>query len=258
MANANIVPPGLFGPGILILTRQDVANATPFNVGFVQEFSYTIKGSPKSLFGQNQYALVSAVGTKTATAKCKAAVPSGQLLNQFLNGGTITLGTQTGMTSSPATAIPATPFQITPTVPSSGTFDADLGVVNAANNEPLILVTGTPAAGEYAHTAGLYTFSSADNVSGISVIISYAYTWTTAPGMSFTVPNAPIGTTPVFQLDYQTVLYGSAYYIRFYAAICSNIQVGHKLDDFAPPEYDFELFVNASQNLMKMSFGSQA
>ncbi len=258
MSNTNTVPQGLFGPGILWLTRTDVANSTPINVGFCNEFSTDLTYETKSLFGQNQFALLTARGTAKSTGKIKAATLSGQALNTALLGGTWAAGTQYDATTSPATAIPATPFTITPTVPSSGTWNQDLGVTNAATGEPFKLVTGTPTAGQYAVAAGVYTFSSADNTSGISVLISFAYTWLTAPGQSMTIANQQIGTTPTFQLDYKTTLYGATYYLRLFQAIGSKWAMAHKITDFAMPEYDFEFFSNAAQQIGIISVATQA
>jgi hypothetical protein len=58
MPQTNSVPQGLFGPGILILTRTDVANATPVNVGFCNEFSYDMTADVKELYGQNRLPLL--------------------------------------------------------------------------------------------------------------------------------------------------------------------------------------------------------
>ena len=259
MANTNIVPQGLFGPGILILTRTDLPNQTPYNVGFVNEFSYDFGFDTKQLYGQNQFALLAARGTAKTTGKIKAATASGQTLNTMLLGGAWTLGTQYAMATSPSTAIPATPFQITPTVPSSGTWNADLGVYNAATGQQLTIVASAPAAGQYSVSAGVYTFSSADHTSGISVLINYAYTFSTgATGMSQTMLNNPIGTTPTFQLDYVSTLYNATYYLRLFNCIGGKSAFAHKLTDFMMPEYDFEFFSNANQQVGIMSVATQA
>lgn len=257
--NTNVVPQGLFGPGILWLTRTDVQNATPYNVGYVNEFSTDFSYDTKQLFGQNQFALLAARGTAKSTGKIKAATLSGSSLNAILFGGTFTAGTQYDATTVTNQPIPATPFQITVTVPSSGTYNQDLGVVNSATGEPLTLVTDTPAAGQYSHAAGVYTFSSADNVSGISVNISYAYTFTTgATGQSMTIANQLIGTTPTFQLDYKTTLYGATYYLRLFQCIGGKWSQQHKITDFSMPEYDFEFFANAAQDIGIISLATQA
>jgi hypothetical protein len=259
MSNTNVVPQGLFGPGILYLTRTDIANGTPVNVGYVNEFSYDLTGETKELYGQNQLPLLVARGTIKATGKIKAATASGQALNTVLLGGAWTAGTQYGIYNNPSTAIPTTPYQITPTVPSSGTFYQDLGVVNAATYEPLVQVASSPGAGQYSQSAGVYTFSSADHTSGVSVIISIAYSWTTgATGQSQIITNQPIGTTPTFALDYQTTLYGSSYYLHFFSCVATKWGMGHKITDFAMPEYDFGFFQNAAGQIMVLSLATQA
>ena len=55
MSNTNIIPQGLFGPGILILTRTDLANQTPYNVGFVNEFSYDFGFDTKQPVANNAH-----------------------------------------------------------------------------------------------------------------------------------------------------------------------------------------------------------
>jgi hypothetical protein len=256
--STNSVPQGLFGPGVLWATRTDIANQTPVNVGYCNEFSTDISFETKQLYGQNQFPILAARGTAKCTGKIKAATLSGQALNAMLLGGTWTVGTQYDVYMAPSIAIPATPFTVTPTFPSSGTFSGDLGVVNAATGVPLTLVTGTPTAGQYSITAGAYLFSSADHAAGISVITSSSYTYTAAPGMSQTIANQLIGNTPTFQLDYKSILYGATYYLRIFNAVGSKWSMGHKLTDFAMPEYDFDFFANAAQNIAILSVATQA
>jgi hypothetical protein len=255
--NTNVVPQGLFGPGILWLTRTDITHPTPTNIGYINEFSTDFSFETKQLFGQNQFALLAARGTAKSTGKMKAATVSGQALNAVLFGGTWTAGTQYDAMTSPATPIPATPFTITPTVPGGGTWNSDLGVINAATGEPLTFVASAPAAGQYSVTAGAYLFSSADNVSGVSVAISFSFSETAAPGQSMIITNQLIGTTPTFQIDYKTTLYGATYYLRLYAAIGGKWTMSHKITDFALPEYDFEFFANAAQQIGLISLATQ-
>lgn len=248
--NENVVPQGLFGPGILYITRTDVANPTPVNIGFINEFSTDFTFTTKELYGQNQLPLLVARGTGKLTGKMKAATLSGVAMNNMMFGGTFTPNVEYDITASPATPIPATPFHITPTVPNSGTFDKDLGVYNAATGEIFTLVASGPGAGQYSEAGGVYTFSSADNVSGISVVINFAYHWTTgSQGQNTIITNQLIGSTPTFQIDYKTTLYGATYFARFFQCVCSKWTMGHKLEDFAMPEFDFAFFANAAQQV---------
>ena len=259
MANTNVVPQGLFGPGILYLTRTDISNGTPVNVGFVNEFSLDFAFETKQLYGQNQFALLAARGTAKTSGKIKAATLSGQALNSLLIGGTWTSGTQYDIYTAPAIAIPATPFQITPTIPSSGTVYKDLGVTNATTGQPFIQVASAPAAGQYSVSAGVYTFSTADHTSGFSVITSQAYSYTTgATGQNQTITNQLIGTTPTFSLDYKSALYGATYYISIFQCIGGKYSIQHKITDFAMPEYDFEFFANAAGQIALLSLATVA
>ena len=259
MSNTNTVPQALFGPGVAICTRSDGGDKTPFNIGYVNELSMDWGFDTKQLKGQFQFPLLVARGTAKTSGKMKAATASGRALNTFIYGGTWTVGTQYGLTQTTATAIPATPFQITPAPPNSGSWYGDCGVVNSATGEPLELVSGTPTAGQYAVSAGVYTFSSADNVSGVSVKISIAYTWTTgSSGQYQTITNQLIGTTPTFNLKYSTILYGAEYYVELFACVAGKSSIANKIDDFAMPEYDFEFFANAAQQIGIVSLATTA
>jgi hypothetical protein len=235
-----------------------VANPTPVNIGYINEFSTDVKYSTKQLYGQKSAPLIVARGTAKLTGKMKPATLSGQALNALMLGGSWTAGTQYDLTNTPATAIPETPFQITPTVPSSGTWNSDLGVVNAATNEPMTAVASSPSAGQYSVSAGVYTFSTADHSSGISVIISFSYTFTGGTGQSMIWTNQNIGTSPTVQLDYKTALFGNAYYLRIFQAIAGGWTEAHKLEDFSMPEFDFEFMDNGLGQIGIISLASQA
>jgi len=255
--STNSVPQAVFGPGSLYITRTDVANATPVNIGYCQEFSYDEAGELKELYGQNQYALMAARGTVKATGKVKQATVSGIALNAAMWGLGFTAG-QLALTSTASTAIPATPYQITPTVPNTGTYDTDLGVIYGSGpnvGQPLTKVASSPAQGQYSEAAGVYTFAAADT--GTSVVITFAYTYT-GSGQKLTVTNPLIGTNPTFQLDYASTLYGASYYVRFFNCIATKLTRAHKLTDFMMPEIDFSFFANAAGQVYEQSFAAAA
>lgn len=249
----NSIPQAVFGPGSIYVTRNDNAGPnTPVNIGYAQEFQYEESAETKELFGQNQYPLVVARGTVKTSGKMKAAVLSGIALNAVFWGQTLSTG-QLQMNTAANTAIPTTPFQITPAVPGSGTWEGDLGVIWASGANvglPLAKVASAPATGQYSVAAGVYTFAAADVA--IQVSISFSYT-TTGAGQKIIVTNTAIGTTPTFQLDYVTVLYGASYYIRFYVCISQKLIRTHKLTDFMNPEVDFAFFPNAAGQVFQMS-----
>jgi hypothetical protein len=244
---------GVFGPGALFVTRTDIANQTPFNIGYCQEFSYDEAGETKELYGQNQYPLLTARGTIKATGKIKAATISGLALNACFFAGTFATGQLLAAIGEGPTTIPGTPFQIT--VTNSAQFDTDLGVNFVLTGLPLIRVASSPAAGQYSVAAGVYTFNTSDATK--QVVISYAYT-AAASGQKITLSNQPIGTTPSFQLDFVTTLYGATYYLRFFNCVSSKLTRAHKLTDFMMPEIDFAFFANPSGNVYEMTMSTAA
>ncbi len=245
----------VFGPGSLYITRKDISNATPVNIGFAQEFSLDEAAETKELFGQNQYALVAARGTIKTTGKAKAAEISGLALNAAFHGsaGVFSSG-QLLMAQNEPNTVPVTPGPYTVSVINAATFDTDLGVVYAANNIPLTNVGpggSLTADGQYKQTAGVYTFFSGDQ--NAALLITYAYTKSGA-GQTKIVTNQPIGTSPTFQLDYSTVLNGNHYYLRIFQCISSKLAQSFKLTDFVMPEVDFDVFANAAGQVYQASY----
>lgn len=252
MSNTNSVPMGVFGPGALFVRRTDITTSQAINIGYCQDFSYDESGETKELYGQNQYPLLTARGTVKATGKIKAATLSGIALNAAFFGQSLSSG-QILAALSEAGAVPAM-STYTVTVTNSANFDTDLGVIYAATGLPLVRGATASAIGIYSVTAGVYSFNSAD--ASAAVLISYAYTDT--GGQKITLANQPIGTTPTFQLDYVSKLYGATYYLRFFNCIASKLTRAHKLTDFMMPEIDFAFFANAAGNVYEMSMSTAA
>lgn len=243
---------GVFGPGSIYVTRIDIPNQTPVNVGFGQEFSYDESGENKDLYGTNQYALDSARATIKATGKIKAARVSGIALNAMFHGLTFAAGQMLMAEREAATVPAAAPYTVT--VANGVNFDTDLGVVYALTGLPFQkIAAGTaPTVGQYSVAAGgIYTFAAADE--GALLKITYAYK-TQASGQTLTVTNQPIGTTPKFQLDYSTTHDGLQYYIRFYRCISSKLARAHKQTDFMVPEIDFSFQADAADRVYSVSY----
>lgn len=243
----------VFGPGSLYVTRTDIANATPINIGYAQEFSLDQSGESKELFGQNQYPLVVARGTIKVTGKAKAAQLSAIALNNAFYGES---GFSTGQLLAEFAeeqTVPATPFEITINPPGAGVFDNDLGVLNATTGLPYERVQTAAATGQYSvnEATGVYTFDTTDEAEAI--LISYAYTLA-GSGQMITITNKVIGTTPTFQLDYATSLNSKPYYLRLYQCVSSKFTQSFKLTDFMMPELDFAVFANASGQVYSASY----
>ena len=240
-----------FGPGTIVVTRTDIANQTPINIGFANEFSLDFTSDMKELYGQNQFALEVAVGTKKATGKMKAAKISGFALNAAVFGQSFSTGTLAWAQGETIT-VPANPGPYTAVAANGATFDKDLGLVYLATGLPLALTTGAPTVGQYkVDAAGNYTFAAAD--AGKALVSSYAYA-VSASGQTLQVTNQPIGTTPTFQLDYCTLYNGRQFVFRFFKAVSNKLSMAFKLTDFVMPEIDFAFGADAAGRVVNAYF----
>ena len=95
-------------------------------------------------------------------------------------------------------AIPATPFTITPTVPNSGIWSQDLGVLDATG-VAYVRVASAPVSGQYSLANGVYTFAAADT--GKTVYISYKYGASSTTAKRQIMTNLPMNLAPRFRLD---------------------------------------------------------
>lgn len=252
------VPVAAFGPGVAIVTRTDIANGPPVNVGYVNEMSIDFSGTIKELYGQNQYPLVQARGTIKATGKWKAAVLSGIAWNNVFFGQTFATG-GIDWDIGEAQTIPATPFKVT--VTDSATFDADLGVTYAATGLPAQQVAGGAEVAGKSYSVvqtgggkGVYTFAAGDT--GLGVKITYSKTLSGAQ-QTMNIVNTLIGTTPTFQLDYYTNLNQPSkkpFIVRIFGAIAAKVALAAKLEDYIMPEFDFGLFANNTGQVANLYF----
>ncbi len=125
--------------------------------------------------------------------------------------------------------------------------------IYVATGLPLTKVAAgsTPAAGQYAVAAGVYTFAAADT--GKAVLLTYTYTLA-ASGQRFAVTNQLLGTTPFFQAQFYTTFQGQAVSLKLNNATSSKLTFGTKLEDFVMPEFDFSCFADATGTVMTWSF----
>lgn len=241
----------VFGPGSLYLTRTDTTTPQSYNIGYCQSFQLEESADVKQLYGQNQYPLVAARSTMKVTGKAVAAEISGLALNAVMHGMAFTSGISAYVPAE-TSVIPSTPFQVTAV--NGANFDQDLGVIFTLTSLPLIRVASGPTTGQYSvnTTTGVYTFASADATKSITL----SYAWANASvGQSRVVTSQPIGTNPVFQLDYATSLNNIPYYLRIYQCVAAKLARSFKLTDFMMPEVDFDVFANAAGQVYKESTG---
>lgn len=247
----------VFGAGVMWAVPtydaygNTISNPTPVQFGISQEISIDISFDTKMLYGQNQFPVALGRGKGKASGKIKFAQVNGLTMNNVLFGQTLTLGIVSDVYDVTGAAIPATPFQITPTVPNSGTWSVDLGVRNAQGVQ-LTRVASAPATGQYSVAAGVYTFAAADT--GTTVFINYQYTATSTTAKKSALLSLPMGYAPAFRCDVYVPYSGKNAIFTFPNCVANKLSLATKLDDFMVPEIDFDVFADASNNLGTYAF----
>lgn len=224
-----------------------VTNPTPILFGVLQEVSIDIDFNNKTLFGQNQFPVAVGRGQGSITGKAKVAQLNGSLLNSLFFGQTMSDGIYNTYYDVIGTVIPATPFTITPIVPSTGTWKADLGVRDE-NGNPMVRVATSPTAGQYSVTTGVYTFAATDVAK--KVFISFQYEASSTSAAKSTVLNVPMGYAPTFRADLTTTYLGKSFTLTLPNCIGSKLTFATRLDDFNIPDFDFDAFADAAGNVM--------
>lgn len=215
-----------------------VAIPTPVRIAGTQEFSLEMSGDLKEYHGSGRFALAVAQGKVKVSGKLKAALINGATLNSLFFGTGFTAGTMHAIKEDTVGAVvPATPFQITPTVPNTGTFADDLGVVSASGVS-LVRVASAPATGQYSVAAGVYTFATADV--GITMYISFRYTYASTGAKRIDLANLDMGQTPRFQLVYEGQFAGKRALVNLSSVVAPKLTMfSAKNDDFSVPEVEF-------------------
>lgn len=250
----------VFGAGTIWATPladafgNTVANGTPVQLAVCQEISMDESFDTKKLYGQNQFPVDVGRGKGSVGVKAKFAQVNALTVSSLFFGQTLVNASLDSYRFDVTGAtIPLTPFQITPTVPNSGTWAGDCGVRDS-NGRPMTKVASAPATGQYSVAAGVYTFAAADT--GKLVFISFRYTATSVTTAGrMTVLNVPMGAAPVLQLDVFFSKNGKDFATRYPQAIASKLSLQSKLDDYMVPELDFDCFADAAGNVLYRSFG---
>lgn len=244
----------LFGSGIFWGTPTGdasgnaISNPSPSQFGVGQDCSIDMSFDTKKLYGQQQFPVAIGRGKGSITGKSKFAQVNGLLVNSMFFGQTLTSGIISDVYDTTGVTVALT---VTPTVPNSGTWSADLGVRNSLGQQ-LTRVASAPATGQYAVAAGVYTFASADV--GTTVFINYQYTGTSTLAKSVAINNLPMGYSPTFRFDLYVPFQGKSLIFTFPNCTSSKLTVATKQDDFVIPEFDFDVFANAASLVGTVAF----
>ena len=244
-----------FGTGKLIAVPTNladgtaIANPTPVILGTMQEVSLDLSVEMKSLYGSKRYPIAVGQGKGKTEIKAKYAEIDGAILGSLFFGKAAATGIKAAKFDEAAT-IPATPGPYTLTIapPSSGTFVADLGVLNASTGVQYTRVASAPATGQYSvnTSTGVYTFAAADQ--GVAIKISYEYS-AASGGQVWTMTNDVMGYTPSFTLLLQNTFDGKNMVCKLNRAVSGKLSVPFKSDDFAIYDFEAEAFANSAGDL---------
>lgn len=249
--------PGLqFGSGYLLAAPQTSSgnpapDPTPLQVGVIQNIKFTLGADIKSLFGQQQWPVDSAVGKRSIKGSFEFAQISNTLLSQLFTGDTVTAGaSQTAL--SEAHTVPASSVYTVTVTNAADTPLIDFGVTYALTGLPLTDVgsASLTAAGQYKVdiSTGVYTFDAAD--ASAAVLISYQYTLTDT-GTTLVAANHSMGYGPVLALDVWFAYENGTGGLSGIGFLFPNVRLGKvdattKIDDYTMYQTDFEAFAGAA------------
>lgn len=221
-------------------TGATVSNPTPVKLLDLQSAKFEVSGESKSLHGQYQLPVASARGKASISLNIKMARVFARAWNTLFFGQTLTAGLIGIRSDVTGATIPGTPYTITPTVPNSGTWASDLGVLDS-NGVPMQRVASAPAAGQYSVAAGVYTFASADTTK--TVYISFRYTATVAGAQKLAIYNELMGYAPTMRIEMMASYKGKMETLIIHDCTAPKLSIELKNEDFSVPE--FELIANA-------------
>lgn len=242
----------LFGAGKLIATPTTdaagnaIAVPTPVAIAVLQDVSVDFDYETKTLHGEKQFAVAVARGKAKIGWKAKTGDFSAAALGSLLLGAQPT-ASRKGAVIDFSVVVPATPFAVTIAPPDTGTFVADMGVINALTGIPLTRVATAPATGQYSLVAatGVYTFAAADT--GKQMLISYEHAKVVdANSQLFSIANNLMGYTPTFSALFYNEYMGKKLVMKLNANVMGKQGLPFKNDDFTMIDFDAEAFADAS------------
>lgn len=235
-----------FGTGVLFGRSNSITNPTPVRFGGLQDVTIDFSFTTKPLYGQYQYPIAVGRGTAKVTGKAKWAQFNAQAYNDLFFGNT-TLPSGEIKTAVAETAS-VTANIITAVHNGAGNFVADMGVVKASDGSILTRVANGPVALQYScnETTGVYTFNSSQN----AVSMQISYTWNdTANGKNIAITNQLLGNAPTFMAVFTNTYNGQQQTLTLNQCMSSKLSFATKLEDWTIPEFNFDIFADASNNI---------
>jgi hypothetical protein len=227
------------------------ATPTPVRMGVAQNMGIDFTQATKSLYGINRMPVAVGAGELSIKGKSMLAQLTGRLYSDIMFGESLNTG-QLLTSRDEVQAVPATsPYIIL--VTNSATWTRDLGVKYASGASigiPLVRVSTSPIVGQYEVSGGTYTFAAADE--GVSVKVSYNYTAT--GGDTVTLTNQPMGQAQNFSSVMALTYAGEQSTVTMNACVATKTSFATNISDFTKPDFEFECYADANDNLGTWSF----
>jgi hypothetical protein len=241
----------LFGAGetfaipLVDASGNTISNPTPIRCMTQQSASLDFSADTKELYGQNQFAVDVARGKAKISGKISMASVFGRAINALFFSQSVAAGTMSAINVDLVGSTIAT--TVTPTIPGSGTYTEDLGVIDT-NGIPYVRVASAPATGQYSLSGGVYTFAAADV--GKTAFINYRYSYTLAGSQNISLTNLAMGASPTLSVKMQTSYQGKRCLVSLNRVVFTKLGLlGTKLDDYSIPELEFSAFADGANQV---------
>jgi len=226
-----------FGVGYLIgVSRTDnqgnlLAIPQPYRFGILQDVSSEFSFEGKPLYGANSLPVDRGRGKAKLSFSAKMADISIEGLSALHFGVTPAVGFKGAAVDIPVTIAATT----TPSIPSSGTFVADMGVSDTSGNR-YKRVSSAPAVGQYSVSAGVYTFNASDV--GKAALISLEYS--AATGSTMSLSNTLMGYSPSFQVMLFNDSKATKMAVKLTNCQSDKLSLPFKNEDFTVADFSWE------------------
>ena len=237
-----------FGSGVLYGRSLTNNPPTPVRFGALHSVSLDFQFTVKELYGQYQFPIALGRGTGKIMGKADFAQFNAQAFNDLFFGAA---NPATGATRTAIAEAQTVTANIV-TVTNAANFIADFGVVRASDSAVFTRVTAAPVALQYVcnESTGVYTFNATQN--GVAVLASYTYA-DAINGKKISITNQLLGASPQFTAVFSEAFNGKSMTVTLNACMSSKLSLATKLEDFTVPQFDFQAFADAGNNIGSIS-----
>lgn len=224
------------------------ANATPLQMGTMQEIGVDMSVELKKLKAARRYPLAIAQADGSIMVKAKYAVFDAAIYGSLFSGKASTAGIK-GVDQDILLTVPSTgPYTVTVVPSNSGTFVEDLGLIDPSTGNALKRVGSGPTAGQYSvSSGGVYTFAAGN--AGAVFVGGWEYSATSTAGQFFNITNDVQGPTPSFSMYLKQSFDGMNMVMKLNKCVSGKMNIPAKTGDFAVYDFEAEAFDDGTGNV---------